>query len=197
MRAALMLRDRVADTRVGQLAPRRLRRASGDDGFLLLESIVSIAIITIIMAALTAFFTDSVHATDLQRSKQTAVQVADAAVDSLRAIPATDLVTGRDAASVSTEFTAPPARVSPWLTIAQMSRDSDGTAAAGSGATAVVPTSAKTTTLNGTAYKGTKYVGSCSAPIGDSASCLSTNPTTAGYVTYVRGVVAVEWADSR
>ena len=93
----------------------RLRATRRDDGFFLLESIVAIAIITIIMAALTAFFTDSVHTSDLNRAKQAAVQVADAAVDSLRAIPATDLVTGRDSTSVSAEWSRASTVVSAWL----------------------------------------------------------------------------------
>ena len=197
MQSRTLFPARVADTISATWVGRRLRASKGDDGFFLLESIVSIAIITIIMAALTAFFTDTVHTTDLQRSKQTAVQVADAAIDSLRALPATDLVTGRDSASVTAQFSAASSVVQPWITLALMSRDYDGSATAGAGANAVVPTSAKTTTLNGTAFKVSKYVGSCSAPIGNSSSCLSTNPTGSGYVAYVRGVVAVEWPDSR
>ena len=181
----------------------RLRAAGrDDDGFFLLESIVAIAIITIIMAALTAFFTDSVHNSDLNRSRQAAVQVADAALDSMRAIPATDLVTGRDATSVSAEWSRASTIVSGWLSSAVMQPSVDSTAASGSGATAVVSTSATTTTLNKTAFSVSRYVGDCASPIGDSAACTSANLTAAasnptGYVTYVRGVVAVEWPDSR
>ena len=179
----------------------RLRATRRDDGFFLLESIVAIAIITIIMAALTAFFTDSVHTSDLNRAKQAAVQVADAAVDSLRAIPATDLATGRDTSDVNAQYTAAVAASSPvvaWLSSSTMKLSTDDSP----GVAAVVPTSPTITTINNTKYSVNEYVGECAAPIGDAASCTTANLTAMAtnrnaYVSYARGVVAVEWSDSR
>ncbi len=194
MRVGQTIQARVHSTWVG----RRLRRAGGDDGFFLLESIVAIAILTIIMAALTAFFTETVHTTSLQRAKQTAVQVADAAVDSLRAVPATDLATGRDATSVDTQFSGASSNLkTTWLDPAVMKPSVD---TSNSGASAVVPTTPTTTSLNGTTFSVSKYVGDCAAPVGDAAACTTANLTATpatSYVGYVRAVVAVAWPDSR
>ena len=67
------------------------RRRQGDDGFVLLETLVSIGLIGVVMAAFTMFFINSVAFTSQQRATQIATSIANSAVDTIRAMPASDL----------------------------------------------------------------------------------------------------------
>src|SRR4051812_4767144 len=102
--------------------PRRLRewvqrRLNGEGGFILLESIIAISLITVIMAAVGVEYVSGLASTNHQRSQAIAVQLADTAVEGVRALHASDLLTGRDQASVTTEYNtlAAIATVRPWL----------------------------------------------------------------------------------
>lgn len=68
----------------------RHRRPRADGGFVLLESIVSIALITIIMTALTALFVTSMKVTNHQRSNQAVTRIATSLMDQARAAGAQD-----------------------------------------------------------------------------------------------------------
>jgi len=198
-----------ATASIASWAGRRLRSTRNDDGFFLLESIVAIAIITIIMAALTAFFSNAVKSNNEARQRQVAVQVADSALDSLRAVPATDLVTDRDQTDVLAQFQATlNTPVASWvLGTASTAAAStvmkpiyDATAVDGDGVTAVVPTVPKVTTVNGLDYSVSKYVGTCAVLAGgangNSSSCLPSNLSLSNVIAYYRGVVAVTWPSS-
>jgi type II secretory pathway pseudopilin PulG len=65
---------------------RRHRQPRADGGFVLLESIIAIALITIIMTALTALFVTSIKVTDHQRASQNAIRIATDLVDQARAL---------------------------------------------------------------------------------------------------------------
>lgn len=164
-------------------------RTRGEDGFVLLESMVAISMITVILGALATFTIDAVAATSEFRARQGAAQLATSAMASLGSVPATDLVTGRDPASVAAQFqsSSVPDEVEPWL--ASMSQVSDSAAAAGAGATASVPTSEVTQTLNNTSYSVETYLGSCQFQSDTSTNCVATGTGT----TYLRAVVSVLW----
>src|SRR5579875_409394 len=85
-----------------------------DDGFVLLESIISISLITVIMAALAMLFVTVIQVNNLQRGRQVAVQVADNAVGYLRSLQPSDLVPGRTSAAVSAQWSAAPPAVQTW-----------------------------------------------------------------------------------
>src|SRR5664279_1755078 len=74
---------------------RRLQRAN-DGGFILLESLVAISVISVIMAAFTTFFVNAISSTTHQRARQAAAQIADSGVETIRALPVSDLVIGHD-----------------------------------------------------------------------------------------------------
>jgi type II secretory pathway pseudopilin PulG len=74
--------------------PRRHRRPRADGGFVLLEAIVSIALITILMVALTALFVSAMKVTNHQRLNQGAVRLATAAIDTARGLGPKNLPDG-------------------------------------------------------------------------------------------------------
>ena len=55
---------------------------------MLLETLVSISLIAVVMAAFTTFFVNSVAFTSQQRATQIATQIANSAVEAIRALPA-------------------------------------------------------------------------------------------------------------
>ena len=166
-----------------------------DDGFVLLETLVSISLIMVVMAAFTMFFVNSVAYTSLQRATQTAITVANSTVESLRALPASDVLTGRDAASVATQVAAAPTSVSTALTL--MTDAVDPLALPGAGATAVVPTVPVQQTINDVVYAKSVYLGTCvvRTSVLLNSNC-STYTVTRG-PQYLRAVVAVTWSGSR
>jgi type II secretory pathway pseudopilin PulG len=72
---------------------RRHRQPRADGGFVLLEAIVSIALITILMTALTALFVSTMKVTNHQRTNQSAVRLATDLIDNARGLGATNLPT--------------------------------------------------------------------------------------------------------
>ena len=167
------------------MGPRR-RARQDEEGFILLESMIAISLITVILAALGTFTLNSIALTNQLRARQAAAQIATSAMASLGAVPASDLVTGRDPSSVSVQFTAAPASVGPSL--AEMSQVSDSTASAGAGATATISTSPVAQILNNITFSVNTYLGRCSTQA-TSTDCLATG---AG-VEQLRAVVAVTW----
>jgi type II secretory pathway pseudopilin PulG len=169
-------------------------RGRDDDGFVLIESIVTISLITVVMTALASFFLNGIASTNHQRAQQTAAQVANSAVETVRGLHASDLLTGHDTSSVSSQFSAAPASVQPWL--ASMNAAADTSAAAGSGATAAIPTGAVTQTLNNVAYQVNDYLGWCGVPTDGSGTDCTSAAVSIG-IKYLRAVVAVTWPDAR
>jgi Tfp pilus assembly protein PilV len=166
----------------------RRSRPRDEGGFVLMESMVAISLITVILAALGTFTLNSVALTSQLRARQAAAQIASSAVATLGAVPATDLVTGRDATNVASQFAGAPGEVRPSLT--GMSQVSDAAAKAGAGATATISTSPVVQVLNNITFSVNTYLGRCFTQA-DSTDC---RPTGAG-VEQLRAVVAVTWQD--
>lgn len=181
------------------MSPRRLvpDRRNRDDGFLLVEAVVAVSVVTIVMSALVVLLVTVTRSTDEQRSSQVAAHIAVGALDRARGVGAAGAVSGRDQSSATTQFTQTPASVdypatsagiAPWL--ADMVAAVDATAPIGAGATATLPTTAQHQLLNSVDYRLNYYVGYCwraaSAP-----DCVKTQ--TSGAIQYVRVVTAVTW----
>jgi type II secretory pathway pseudopilin PulG len=171
----------------------RLRKRS-DEGFILLETIIALSVITIIMGAVGAEFVGAMASTTKQRSEQVAVQISDSEAERVRSLHASDLVTGRDAASVAAQFASAPTAVQPWLST--MNQISDSKATTGSGKTATLPTSASSAAPSSlqkpdnTTYTVLDYLGSCYIASGGTDCGKS---KTAGSIPYMRDVIAVTW----
>ena len=190
--------------RVRATAPRALwrrlreRLAGRDDrGFVLLESIMALTVITIIMGAIGAEFVTAVASTSHQRDIQAAAQIGDSEAERVRSLHPSDLVLGRDATSVSNEFATAPTAVQPWLTT--MNQISDSSATYPSGKTATLPTSASSAapqTLQkpgATTYTVLDYLGQCYIPK-TGTTCGAAN--SSGAIPYLRDVIAVTWTGS-
>lgn len=65
-----------------------------DDGFILLESIVSLSLIVIMLTALTTFFVQIADASTELRDKQNATIIASNTVDKIRVYAPTDIYAG-------------------------------------------------------------------------------------------------------
>lgn len=184
------------------LASLHERRQRGEDGFILLESIVALSLVTVLMGALTSFTITAVTATTELRARQGAVQVATSTMAMIESLPATDLVTGRDTASVTTQVA--PATLTAQYGAAGalkvqsllngMTPATDLSAAAGAGASAALPTSANDstrTTLNGVTYTTAIYLGKCSLLSATLTDCVTNGTGTAQQ----RVVLAVSWSN--
>ena len=167
--------------------------AEREGGFVLLESMVAIGIITVVMTAVGALFVVGVASASEQRSHQGAVQVADSTVEQIRALHPSDLVTGRDPASVTAQIASAPALVKPWLD--DMDAATDPSAGTDAGRTAAVPTSSAQVTPGSITYTVNQYLGRCSVRTSGGDDCVpEAGLHGAAATSYLRAVVAVTWS---
>jgi prepilin-type N-terminal cleavage/methylation domain-containing protein len=181
-----------------------------DDGFTLLETLISIAMISLVTTSLTMFFTQSHAATALQSQNQLANQVASAAMDRVSLLPGTALVAGRPATCVAKQWATPVPEVSTYLSqMTQVADVSLGTVAcptAPNAITALLGTESLPTvntvlsTVNGAPMTFTQnfYVGLCWQTPTDNSLCrkpAGTMPSTT--VPMLRVVIAVTWSSAR
>ncbi len=79
-------------------------RWTDDDGFTLVETLVSIAVIGVVMTSLTAFFTNSLSIDNQQRGKQAAAQIVDDAMERVRSLKGSGITAGRDQSSSDSQW---------------------------------------------------------------------------------------------
>jgi prepilin-type N-terminal cleavage/methylation domain-containing protein len=65
--------------------------ASRDDGFTMVEVLTSLAVIGVVLSAVTIFFVRSMVTIDVQGARQAAIQVAADSMEQLRQVPAADV----------------------------------------------------------------------------------------------------------
>ncbi|GAB1689609.1 hypothetical protein KRM28CT15_14120 [Krasilnikovia sp. M28-CT-15] len=189
--------------RVARLGRRRSERARGDSGMSLVEVLVAIAVIGTVMASLAPFLVKSVIVVGQQRNTQAAVQVANDAVQRMRALNPSALLTGRGQQGVLNQWNAAPAQVQTYLTPmgwSATSLDADPMLPPGSalGPTAPLPTVANTVNVAGVDYAQQWFVGKCWQPKvasgGAAAPVSACTPTHAtGDSPFYRVVVVVTW----
>ena len=80
-----------------------------DQGFTLLETLVSLAIVVTVMSSLTVFFVRSATTQHHQADTQVAVQLAASGMDYVSQLPADNILLGRTQAAVQAEWQAPAA----------------------------------------------------------------------------------------
>jgi prepilin-type N-terminal cleavage/methylation domain-containing protein len=189
--------------------PWRRTRKAADDGFTLLETIVSIAMISVVTGSLTMFYTESHASTSLQAQTQVANQLASTAMEQVSLLPGTALVAGRPAGCVTSQWQSPAPGAGTYL--AQMQEVADVSlgslvcpTALGAVATLLASESlptvqTATSRVNGVTLNFTQnfYVGLC----WQAANAACTKPTgavvPAAMLAMLRVVIAVTWTSAR
>ncbi len=200
-RHSVVPRNRLA----ARLARRSSRALADDGGFSLIETVVSMALIGIVMTAATTFFVNILQSSSYMRGKQAAVQLADAAMEQARAFQVKALTGGRDKASSDNQWAAGLTNptIAPYLNETQEVYDSSAATNAGLScslistptAPACLPTNSVTSTINNLAYSSNTYLGSCIRLSGSTACSKGslgsiTNPDDVGFY---RVIVSVTW----
>ena len=162
-----------------------------NDGFVLLEAVVAIALIIVVMTALTSFFVVTIKVNREQQNAQVAAQIATSGMALVHSVRGPAVISGRDTVSSTTQWNALSSDVSSYLAGSVMA--SDPAAATGSGPTATLPTTAQDTTVDGLTYHMSWYIGSCWQPAAG-GDCDQTS--TVGAIPMYRVVVAVTWAEA-
>jgi prepilin-type N-terminal cleavage/methylation domain-containing protein len=181
---------------------RRQRKAvRTDDGFTIVELLISLALLGTVMAAMGPFFVGSVKAVSHQRASQVAVQLADGAVEQVRALRGSSLLAGRGQTASTAQWDAAPAVVTAYQPTMKLAWDSK--VAATAGADAAVPTGTQVLTVEGNTYRRTVYVGKCDIYLtpGSTGTCVNPDTSTAPTdntkdLLFFRVVVLVQWSNT-
>lgn len=183
-------------------------RAVGDEGFTLVETLVSLGLLAIIMTAATTFFVNVLQSQNYLRGKQVAVQLAADAMEQARTFERTSLVSGRDKASSDAQWadgTADPT-TAPYLNATQEAWDAGAATGAGLSCSVTSTTPCISTKLpstagapdqviNGVTFSVNTYLGTCirSAGSNDCVKGALSTITHASDVGFYRVVVAIRW----
>jgi prepilin-type N-terminal cleavage/methylation domain-containing protein len=176
---------------------------TGDQGFSLVEIIVALTIISVTLLASTPFFVASIKNVNAQRGRQVAIQLANTAIEQVRGLQGSALLSGRGKAPTQAQFDVAPTSMKSYL--ATMAVESDSTitdAASTDGPDAPIPTTAQKLTVEGTTFTQNIYVGACEIyllktsngecvyPLGSDAPSDTTK-----ILKFFRVVVLMTWPD--
>ncbi|WP_436527278.1 putative Ig domain-containing protein [Actinoplanes sp. HUAS TT8] len=134
----------------------------GDEGFSLVEILVALAIISTTLLASTPFFIASLNNVNAQRGRQAAIEVANTAIEQVRGLQGSALLSGRNKKATQAQFDAAPTSVQSYLATMAVEADatiSDETTALG--ADAAIPTSPQSLSVEGVTVTQNIYVGAC------------------------------------
>lgn len=172
--------------------PSRASTEPSDAGFTLVETIMSVFVIGVVMAALTSFFVTSMAVVGQQSGVQVATQVATSLTSKVRSMRGSALATGRDKTTSDAQWASPVTGVAPYLV--DMTEAWDASAAAQAGLTAPLPTVVVPVLINNVAFQQSVYLGRCWQALAGGV-CGATAAT--GPVPFFRVVVAVTWRERR
>ncbi|RSM51801.1 hypothetical protein DMB66_40935 [Actinoplanes sp. ATCC 53533] len=171
------------------------RHTSGDSGSSLVEVMVAIALIGTVMAAAAPFLVKSLAVSNQQRGAQVAIQIANDALERVRALAPLSLLTGRGRTAVEAQWnqarlTAPDTLVAH---LDDMQAAWDTNVANASGRDAPLPTEPHGIAVNGSDFAQHWYVGLCWQAKAVSGHPLGDCGPTSGPVPFFRVLVAVTW----
>ncbi len=184
---------------------------TGDEGFSVLEMVVALAVLSVTMVASAPFFVNSLTSVNRQRTRQAAIQLAETAMEQVRGLKGSALLTGRSTSATQTQFNtvlSADATTAGFLTVAKpfvsqmeaagdpMITDTSSTA----GADAPIPTSAQQVTVEGTTYTQNIFVGKCEVYLTGTTECVypkgaAAPADTTKILQFFRVVVLENWAD--
>jgi prepilin-type N-terminal cleavage/methylation domain-containing protein len=163
------------------------RRIPEEGGFTLVEVLVSVTLVSIVLAALNSFFVSTIGLIRVQGGRQAATAVATEALEAARKLEPASLVIGRDQQSVDAQWVHPVTGVD----LSGTQKTYDASAAGGTGGSANLPTTSQAVTLAGVAYQKYWYVGKCWQPKGGGVCSRSSS-----YAAMYRVIVAVTWREA-
>lgn len=182
------------------------RTPASDSGFSLVETLTSIAIIGVVMTALTTFFVSTTTTLNKQRGLQTAVRLAHDGVDLVKSLPGASILTGRSAKDVAEQFRKLGNGEFPGLggpnlpkvaaLLAAMVPASDpklGILAAS--VDPVLPVAPDPVTIDNTVFTRYWFAGSCQMPLEGQPCGPAALP--GNLIPFYRVVVAVTWNNGR
>jgi prepilin-type N-terminal cleavage/methylation domain-containing protein len=184
----------------------RARRRRTDEGFTLIEVLVSVAIIGMVMASVTAFFVSSIRMTHRQGLQQAAAQLMIDGIERARTYRGPALVEGRQACSVAGGSPCPATvatGASGYLTAPAVNSAARMDKPAGTPPSLPVPVAPlaqgvpvpagdpRYVQLDGITYTRNWYIETCRQP----ATGGACDQTAAHPVLFYRVVVAVTWND--
>lgn len=182
----------------------------GEAGFSTAEMIVAIAVVTVTMVASAPFFVTSLTNVGKQRARQSAIQLAETAMEQVRGLKGSALLSGRSVNATQAQFTAAPAVVQPYLKTMQVVGDVMTDSTSTVGADAPISTSARQirvdgvdvfgNKVNGITYTQNIYVGECEVYLTGTSECVypqgSAAPAdTTQVLQFFRVVVLETWPD--
>jgi prepilin-type N-terminal cleavage/methylation domain-containing protein len=177
----------------------RVRR--DDAGFSLVEVVIAMVLLTLLMTSAGTMFVGGVkHGAGLQR-RQTAVVLAQQAIEAARAVSANadaqgcvKLLQGRTKALVDTQWSGAPSGVTSVTDEAWMPTGCSGSVVLPlQGAVAGIGVVTDPVVLSGQAYTITTYVGTCVLTAARNA-CLRAASVSSGTATLYRIVARVTWS---
>jgi type II secretory pathway pseudopilin PulG len=163
------------------------RNDDPEAGMSLVEVVVSLTLITIVMASAGLFFVNNLRTTGGQSQRQEAVFLANRQLESVQALSPSQILTGRSQSSVSALLATSGASA---LTSQDWTSSGNYDGAAGAGSTAAVPTS-QTTTVNSIVYTIRTFINLCS--LQSDGSCTAGGSEPSGNAQMYRVTVDVSW----
>jgi prepilin-type N-terminal cleavage/methylation domain-containing protein len=197
-----------------------------DEGFSLIEVLVSLALLATTMAAMGPFFVRSMQYVARQRGQQAAIELANSAVEQVRALKGSSLLTGRSQNKSTrqwqTAFDEGPTVIRSYLDVPGRVATSDinrkltmrlawdtNTTDPTLGDDAAIPTASQTITVQTIAYTRTIFVGECDVYLEnlpgylrDSGDCVNPDVVpppsdSTKDLKFYRAVVLLTWPDKQ
>ncbi len=164
-----------------------------DTGFMLLETVVSLGIISVVMAGVSMFFLQSTALTRKQADTQAAAQIAMAAVERAALLPGSAVLAGRSEQDVARQAQEPVPGAEAYLQQTKLIWEDPDVATS---ATPVLPTSKEPVLVGGRPSKfwRTWYVGVCWQRTSEGACVVVPPALQAGRIKMYRIIVAVTWS---
>jgi type II secretory pathway pseudopilin PulG len=175
------------------------RPRAGDEGFSIIEVLMSLTLIGITLASMGPFFITSFLSVSYQRTQQAATELANSGLEQVRALKGSSLLTGRGKIKSTEQWASAPASITPYLNTMQLTWDpliTDLTSTLG--ADAAISTSPQTMTVQQTTYSRQIFVGVCDIYIGGTGNCVNPSVVTPPAdstkdLQFFRAVVLVTW----
>jgi prepilin-type N-terminal cleavage/methylation domain-containing protein len=159
-----------------------------DEGFGMVEMMVSLVIIAIVTTAALNFFLNGLSSENGQRQRQEAIYLADQQMQTVQAVPAADLVQGRTSAMQTAALSTP---IATTLNLAAQSDTSSGAGFDSNASDSVLIPVSQTQTVNKITFTLWTFVAACHLKVDSNTLCGPT--VTAGSTTELRATVAVTW----